>query len=113
MRTLSEIETCTAVKRTVDARVRIDPGPHALGWRARDGMEQYCDALERWAQEIMEFFRDHRHQDVNSVHVERDVRDHCSKCKQELEPVRYGTDPEEDCEQYTGCANCGARIVRA
>lgn len=112
MKTLDQIETCTAVKRTVDARVRIDPGRYALRYHARDGMDKYSEALEQWAQEIKEFFRDHRHQDVNDVYVERDVRDHCSQCNRELELVRYGTDPDEDCEQYTGCGYCGARVVK-
>ena len=112
MKTLAEIETCTVERKLVDAHVRIEPGRYSLSHHWRDGIEQYANALERWAVDVHDFFRDHRHQDVNSVDVVREYRDMCSKCKQELEPVRYGVDPDDDCEQYTGCASCAARIVQ-
>lgn len=64
--------------------------------------------LNRWAQELMEFFRDHRSQDVNSVYVHKETEKQCSECDSAWEPTLYEEDGDEPA--YLGCAWCGGRI---
>lgn len=76
-------------------------------WRDKPQDEQLKAELQwyrGWANEIMEFFRDHRHQDVNDVYVDVTEIDACSKCGNTWEPY------EDEGELL--CANCGA-VIRA
>lgn len=98
-------------RRLVGAHVEIEPGRYAItvyNWEIKDGLtyeEVYARKCEDWAREVMEFFRDHRHQDVNAVSVVREYEDVCSGCGRawEINP------PDSDCPNNT-CAHCGEYI---
>jgi hypothetical protein len=68
------------VKVLVDAEVKIDLEPW-LPRRLCKTNEQYAQYLERAVEEFQSFLKDHRSQDVNSMHVERIYEDQCSFCE--------------------------------
>lgn len=98
----TETKKCRKVNVLTDAKVVIEPQPHVTRWY--DKPENIAKALEQWAREIHDFFRDHRSMDVNSVYVERVHEDQCSECKRAWEPA----DDEDGTPPY--CAYCGAII---
>lgn len=89
----------------VDSHVRIEPG-YVPYW-AKISPEVYAKFLEDWAKEVMDFVRDHRHQDINSVYVEREMEDQCSECGWKWEPMR------DDETGDTVCSSCGGLIAKA
>lgn len=96
---LAERKFAEPVKRLVGVRAEIEPGH--IPYHARLDKEEYSRFLNQWAKEMNEFFRDHRHQDVNAIQVIRDVQTACSVCGHEWETMPADeTGPE--C-----CANCG------
>lgn len=92
------------------AHVEIEPGRYAVNvwaFEIKDGMtyeQVYARKLEAWAKEVQEFFRDHRHQDVNSVHVVREYESRCSECDSAWETMHNDESGNEE------CAYCGAYV---
>lgn len=91
----------TKVKRLIDCRVVVEPSSFYHDPRT---IEEQAKALDRWARELKEFFRDHRSQDVNNVTVEREYEDQCSSCQRKWE-----VDTDCDTGQLV-CAWCGEPI---
>lgn len=100
-------DTASVTKRRVliDTRVIVEPGckPHSWG---RMSPEEQHRWLEKWAAELLEFFRDHRHQDVNSVYAEPTYQHQCSGCGADWEEVY-----DDECRIFR-CASCDAPISR-
>jgi len=96
----------------MDAWIKIEPrGVEVYHFEVKTGMtwaEVYTEKLETWAREFEEFLRDHRSQDVNGLTVEREVKDYCSACNEELEKEYVGTTPYKN--GHYVCANCGAEL---
>lgn len=93
-------ETVTKKRVLIETRVVIEPG-----WMGTFASEEArAKHLEKWANEIEDFFRDHRHQDVNSVRAERVYEIQCTGCGREWEEELY----EDDGKWH--CANCGKEI---
>lgn len=84
----------------VDSRV-IATFPY-VSWNSQ---KQYADALRRECRDFEAFLRDHRSQDLVTLHVEAITEDQCSACGCEWESY---TDDEG-----VWCANCGARVTPA
>lgn len=63
-----------------------------------------AEFMQKWADELWEFFKDHRSQDVNSVTVDATTEDQCSVCKHKWEPY------QDDTGGQTVCASCGAVV---
>lgn len=84
-------------KILIDVKVVIEG--NFQWWHYRD-MENKERVLERWAEELEDFFRDHRSMDVNSVRAEREYMEVCSSCNKEW---------ELDCDDDGNliCAYCG------
>lgn len=103
--------SATKERKFVGAHVEIEPGRHAIvvyNFQIKDGQtyeEVYARKAEEWAREVMEFFRDHRHQDVNAVSVVREYEDVCSECGRTWEPEH-----DED-SGNTVCGYCGEYIA--
>ena len=101
------IPLATKVKKYVEAKVVIEPGYTPRFGYLKTEAERVSAELKfyrNWADEIKDFFRDHRHQDINQVYVDVVERDACSKC---------GENWETYIEEETGdtlCANCGALV---
>ncbi len=98
-------KTCRKVDRITDSKVIVEPGRYTFPSWMNDADRQ--KALEQWAKSLMEFFRDHRHQDVNDVFVEHTHQDQCSACGREweIEPAN-----EDHPEGGMLCASCGAIV---
>lgn len=65
-------------------------------------VEAEAKALERWAEEVVEFIRDHRSMDPMHIHVVRDYEDKCSLCESPWETM------EEEGAKF--CAHCGVEV---
>lgn len=102
-------DTCEIVRGVVvDTRVVIEPSSWAYPWDWHKKTDQQRhDWLVNWASEIMEFFRDHRHQDVNHVSAEPVVVDQCSRCHAEWEQAVCSDTGEKF------CATCGTTLAEA
>lgn len=101
------IPLATKVKKYVGAKVMIEPGyMPRFGYlkTEKERTEAELKFYRNWADEIKDFFRDHRHQDVNQVYVDVTEIDVCSKCNESWE-----TYVEEETGD-TCCANCGALV---
>lgn len=83
----------------VETRVVVEPG--WMPSHSRQSNEARHKWLESWAQELMEFFRDHRHQDVNAVYAEPTYQIQCSGCYREWEEM-FDEELGKTC-----CAGCG------
>ena len=82
----------------VGAKVVLDPPRWVESYHRT--VEDRAKALERWAQDLQEFIRDHRSQDPVSITVEREYQNQCSHCGREWEedadgPVCCGIAQEE------------------
>ena len=97
------MSTCTKKRVLIDCKVMIEPGANAYYVSPPFSMEKEALAKEKWAKEIEQFFRDHRHQDVNSVRVEREYSEVCSACGNGWEEMT-GDNGE------TRCAYCGVEM---
>lgn len=105
------IPLATKVKKYVEAKVVIEPsrrfyhtGYYNTSLPPEELAKREVEYYREWAKEVKEFFRDHRHQDVNDVYVDITEIDACSKC---------GESWETYIEEETGdtcCANCGALV---
>lgn len=103
METKAKPTTCRKESVLVESKCVIEPTSGALRWCRNE--EEKVKELERWSKELMEFFRDHRSQDVNDVTVERVYETRCTACHQEWEECEYEADGDEPA--YTGCGYCG------
>jgi hypothetical protein len=103
----TKTEQVTPVKVLVDSRVVVEPGWTPINY-FRKTEEDKAKWLEQWAKDLMEFFRDHRHQDVNSVFVEPVYETRCSQCDGTWEVMTFEADESEPA--YVGCASCGAPL---
>lgn len=90
-------ESVKKLRVIVDTKVIIEPSFSC--WRPRETPDERHKRLERWAKELLEFFRDHRSMDVNSVEAEPIYEDQCSECGRIWETY------EDD--GITCCAGCG------
>ncbi len=81
----------------VDAQVSIEPSYRYERFRTAEAKAKF---LERWADELRDFFRDHRSMDVNEIHVVREELDQCSECES----------PWEVNDDDNTCAWCGEDI---
>jgi hypothetical protein len=101
---MTEEKLAKPIKKLIDLRVVIDPPRLTYSWYPLT-MEQRAKELESWAQELEEFFRDHRSQDRVSINVEKVIEEVCNLCNSKWEPwVEDG---------ITYCANCGIGIERS
>lgn len=98
---MTETQRKTSTKKRVltETRVIVEPG-----WNPSRTPDENKRFMERWASDLMAFFRDHRSMDVNAVYAEPTYMDVCSACHNEYEEA---TDDETG-EQF--CASCGATI---
>lgn len=86
----------------IDSKVVIEP-TYWLGW-GHLSQEERAKAMERWAIEVRDFFRDHRSMDVNEVYVDHEREDQCSSCH-----YRWETMVDEDSGKLC-CASCGEEV---
>lgn len=88
----------TVTKRRVllETRVIVEPG-----WNPSRTPEESHRFLQRWAQELMEFFRDHRSMDVNAIYADPVYEQQCSGCHHEWEEMF-----DEETGQWC-CSWCG------
>ena len=103
---IKNLQFAVKVKKYVESKVVIEPRYTPHFFYLKDEAERVAAELKfyrNWANEIKEFFRDHRHQDVNQVYVDISEIDACSKCGDSWEPYL-----EETGE--TICASCGALV---
>lgn len=91
--------TVTKQRVLVETRVIVEPG-----YSPSRSPEQNKKFLERWAKELMEFFRDHRSMDVNAVFADPTYQVQCSGCHREWEEM------QDDDTGETCCAWCGVPI---
>ena len=102
--TKTKATSCRKDHVLLDAKVVVEPSYrgifHTEEHRIRD--------LESWAKELMEFFRDHRSQDVNDVRVEREYEDQCSACGHQWEEIAY--EAEGGKPAFVGCGYCGVPV---
>ena len=100
---------CGPVETKNFDEMRVEIEPHYDWYRQRQPPEKRQSMLESWARELVEFFRDHRSMDVNSVYVVVPTFSACSACGAVWDTDLFDADPEtgEPCEPYTGCASCG------
>ncbi len=95
------------IKKYVESKIVIEPRdkpPYWL-WRDKPLDEQAKRELEwyrGWAEELKEFLRDHRSQDINDVYADVIEIDACSVCGEEWEI-------DKD-EHGWYCAYCGVLI---
>lgn len=94
-------ETAGVTKRRVLIETRVIVEPGWVPWDVRHDEEKRHKWLKEWAAELMAFFRDHRHQDVNSVHVDPVHQIQCSGCHAEWEEM-FDEETGKTC-----CASCG------
>lgn len=96
--------TATVTKRRVlvETRVIVEP-VSVIGWGLMDAEERKT-YLDRWARELMEFFRDHRSMDVNAVYADPRYEFQCSGCLHEWEEY-FDDDSGKAC-----CAHCGKTV---
>lgn len=97
---MNTTNTVTKKRVLIETRVIVEPGRY-YGY---SDPERNRQRLERWARELMEFFRDHRSMDVNAVYAEPRYELQCSGC---------GAEWEEYFDEETGtmcCNNCGKTI---
>jgi len=101
--------TCNSKRVLIDVKCVIEPRDHYSRYM---DLERQANCLEDWAKEMMEFFRDHRSQDVNGITVERVYEEQCDACKREWEECEYEADGDQPA--YIGCSYCGLpmEIVR-
>jgi hypothetical protein len=100
----TELTGVTKKRVLIETQVVVEPG--ATPWEyGRMTSEEKHKWLESWAKELMEFFRDHRHQDVNSVHAEPTYEVQCSGCGAEWEEM-FDDEIRKAC-----CASCGEPIA--
>jgi hypothetical protein len=111
MELLIEGKVSKRIKKYVEAKVIIEP--HTSFYRSweynRDDPPEEQARKEvryyrRWADELKDFFRDHRSQDVNDVYVDVTEIDACNQCGEAWEEAY-----DEDKKEYF-CAYCGAHI---
>ena len=111
MELLTQGKTAKKIKKYVEAKVVIEPKtPFYRSWyyhrddspeeKAKKEVEYY----RNWADELKDFFRDHRSQDVNDVYVDVTEIEACNQCGEAWEEAH-----DEDMEEYY-CAYCGAFI---
>ena len=96
---MPEVTGVTKKRVLIETKVVVEPGSLLWGWGRMSDDEKH-EYLESWAKGLMEFFRDHRHQDVNSVSAEPTYQIQCSGC---------GCEWEESIDEETGqpcCASC-------
>lgn len=93
--------TCKPRKTLVGAHVRIE---FSAMFRHKS-IEDEAKHLEQQAEDFMRFVRDHRHQDVNSVYVEREYAELCTSCGEKWDTLPADQDGPEI------CGNCGATVV--
>lgn len=86
------------IRVLVESRIVVEPGyvPHYV---RLGGEEKIAKWKREWCTEFLEFVRDHRQQDVNSVTVEEVYEQQCSKCGQVWEEMT-------DDDGVTCCASC-------
>lgn len=101
MSTQTEPTKARRVQVTTEIQVVIEPH-YMLLWGV-ESPEERMKALERWAEQLREFFRDHRHQDVNSVSVVPKTADVCSACGHNWETERYDDEGEDGLIHCMGC----------
>ena len=94
------------VSKLIETRVIIEPND--IPYYARFDEAKKTKFLDEWARELTEFFRDHRHQDVNAVYADPVYEDQCSACGDKWEPYKY--EAHGDLPAFTGCGNCGKPI---
>lgn len=87
-------------RKLIDCFVVVEP--RNIPYTAKSDERERVAFLEKWANEFMEFVRDHRHQDVHFVEVRRVYETVCSGCGREWE--------EDHAECGVLCAWCGAPI---
>lgn len=105
--TNTEQKSCRCVEVLDEVFVVIEPGGYVLfGCRTE---EQKAAALKEWARKIHEFFRDHRHQDVNSVEVRENMKTVCSACGKPWETADYPAN--ENGPACIGCAWCAVPVA--
>lgn len=95
-------ETTTVTKRRVLIETRVIVEPGYIPYSAQRSEDDFLAWCKKWSQELMEFFRDHRHQDVNSVYADPVYQVQCSGCGAEWEEM-FDEELGKTC-----CASCGA-----
>jgi len=99
MRTVSEV--VTKIRKLVEVKVVVEPG--YVPRHVQQTEEEKAKFLESWCKNFMEFIRDHRHQDVNAVYVDKTYETQCTGCGHEWEEMT-------DDEGVVCCAWCGVPI---
>lgn len=87
------------VRVLIESRIVVEPGyiPHYVQLGSEEKIAKW---KREWCAEFLEFVRDHRHQDVNSVTVEEVWQQQCSACGDEWEEMI-------DDAGVACCASCG------
>ena len=89
----------TKVRVLIETVVIVEPG-----YNPSRTPEENMRFLERWAKELMEFFRDHRSMDVNAVYANPTYQEQCSGCHREWDEM-FDEESGKTC-----CAWCGVPI---
>ena len=111
MKLITQGKVAKSVKKYVEAKVVIEPHRsfhRSWAYNPNDSVEEQSkkevEYYREWADELKDFFRDHRSQDVNDVYVDVTEINACNQCGEAWEEAY-----DEDNKEYY-CACCGAHI---
>ena len=110
----TEVKYAKKSKKYIEAKVVIEPHNSLFsrnslfytGLSESEINKKEIEAYRRWADELREFFRDHRSQDVNDVYVDVVEEDVCNICGETWETT---TDVDN---KTIICANCGNPVAK-
>jgi len=102
----TKAKKCKVVEVVIDVEAVVTPDSRRMYMRRDESMDDYFDRMaeeyQRWADDFMEFIRDHRHQDINNIDIRRVTEEQCSECHQ-----RFELDTE-----FNSCAYCGLEVEK-